>query len=46
MTSVDELENKVELQTNVISEIEDEKREAIRELCFSLDHYKNRHIEQ
>jgi len=37
MTRVDKLENKVELQTNVISEIE---------LCFSLDHYKNRHIEQ
>lgn len=35
------LEKQVELQRNVISEGEEEKREAIRQLCFSLDHYKS-----
>ncbi|KAJ0263763.1 Tropomyosin [Hirschfeldia incana] len=42
---VEELENQVEKQRDVISEREEEKREAIRELCFSLDHYKSRYIE-
>ncbi|CAA7041458.1 unnamed protein product [Microthlaspi erraticum] len=42
---VEELEKQVELQRNVISEREEEKREAIRELCFSLDHYKSRYTE-
>ncbi|CAH2054132.1 unnamed protein product [Thlaspi arvense] len=41
---VEELENLVELQRDVISQREEEKREAIRELCFSLDHYKSRYI--
>ncbi|RID64019.1 hypothetical protein BRARA_E02979 [Brassica rapa] len=42
---VEELENQVEKQSNVISEREEEKREAIRELCVSLDHYKSRYTE-
>ncbi|CAN7002111.1 hypothetical protein IGI04_020691 [Brassica rapa subsp. trilocularis] len=42
---VEELENQVEKQRNVISEREEEKREAIRELCVSLDHYKSRYTE-
>ncbi|CAE5966812.1 unnamed protein product [Arabidopsis arenosa] len=39
------LEKQVELQRNVITEREEEKREAIRQLCFSLDHYMNRYLE-
>lgn len=38
---VKELEKQSELQRNAISEGEEEKREAIRQLCFSLDHYKS-----
>uniref|UniRef100_A0A1J3H2H5 Uncharacterized protein n=1 Tax=Noccaea caerulescens TaxID=107243 RepID=A0A1J3H2H5_NOCCA len=38
---VKELEKQAELQRKVISEGEEEKREAIRQLCFSLDHYKS-----
>ncbi|KAG7630781.1 hypothetical protein ISN44_As03g010720 [Arabidopsis suecica] len=38
---VEVLEKQVELQRNVITEREEEKREAIRQLCFSLDHYMN-----
>ncbi|KAF8115214.1 hypothetical protein N665_0029s0057 [Sinapis alba] len=38
---VKELEKQAELQSNAISEGEEEKREAIRQLCFSLDHYKS-----
>ncbi|ESQ40433.1 hypothetical protein EUTSA_v10013570mg [Eutrema salsugineum] len=38
---VKELEKQAELQRNAISEGEEEKREAIRQLCFSLDHYKS-----
>ncbi|XP_010464780.1 PREDICTED: protein NETWORKED 4B-like [Camelina sativa] len=41
---VEVLEKQVELQRNVIKEREEEKREAIRQLCFSLDHYMNRDI--
>ncbi|KAF8096676.1 hypothetical protein N665_0303s0001 [Sinapis alba] len=44
-TRFEKLENQVQQQRNVISEREEEKREAIRELCFSLDHYKSRYIE-
>ncbi|CAN8270085.1 unnamed protein product [Cochlearia groenlandica] len=40
---VEELEKQVELQRSVISEREEEKREAIRELCFSLDHYMSKY---
>ncbi|CAH8382142.1 unnamed protein product [Eruca vesicaria subsp. sativa] len=38
---VKELEKQAELQRNALSEGEEEKREAIRQLCFSLDHYKS-----
>ncbi|CAF1696411.1 unnamed protein product [Brassica napus] len=38
---VKELEKQAELQRNAISEGEQEKREAIRQLCYSLDHYKS-----
>ncbi|XP_010491173.1 PREDICTED: protein NETWORKED 4A-like isoform X2 [Camelina sativa] len=41
---VEVLEKQVELQRNVITEREEEKREAIRQLCFSLDHYMSRYI--
>ncbi|KAJ4883461.1 Uncharacterized protein Rs2_33554 [Raphanus sativus] len=37
---VKELEKQAEQQRNALSEGEEEKREAIRQLCFSLDHYK------
>ncbi|CAH8391285.1 unnamed protein product [Eruca vesicaria subsp. sativa] len=37
---VKELEKQGELQRNAISEGEEEKREAIKQLCFALDHYK------
>lgn len=37
---VKEQEKQAELQGNAISEGEEEKREAIRQLCYSLDHYK------
>ncbi|ANM68800.1 myosin heavy chain, striated protein [Arabidopsis thaliana] len=36
-----EMEKHAELQRNAISQGEEEKREAIRQLCFSLDHYKS-----
>ncbi|XP_060181614.1 protein NETWORKED 4B isoform X2 [Lycium barbarum] len=36
-----ELQNEVERQTLVISDRAEEKREAIRQLCFSLEHYRN-----
>lgn len=38
---VKELEKQAELQRYAISEGEEEKREAIRQLCYSLDHYKS-----
>ncbi|KAF2570914.1 hypothetical protein F2Q70_00006623 [Brassica cretica] len=37
---VKELEKQAEIQRNALLEGEEEKREAIRQLCFSLDHYK------
>ncbi|KAF5446568.1 hypothetical protein F2P56_032185 [Juglans regia] len=37
----EELEAEVERQRVVISEGAEEKREAIRQLCFSLEHYRN-----
>ncbi|KAH0702374.1 protein NETWORKED 4B [Solanum tuberosum] len=37
---VEELQNEVERQTLVISDRAEEKREAIRQLCFSLEHYR------
>jgi predicted RNase H-like nuclease (RuvC/YqgF family) len=36
-----ELEEEVERQRVVIFEGAEEKREAIRQLCFSLEHYRN-----
>lgn len=36
-----ELEEEVERQRVVISEGAEEKREAIRQLCFSIEHYRN-----
>ncbi|OVA17310.1 KIP1-like [Macleaya cordata] len=36
-----DLEEEVERQRVVISEGAEEKREAIRQLCFSLEHYRN-----
>ncbi|KAI7999049.1 Protein NETWORKED 4B [Camellia lanceoleosa] len=38
---VRELEEEVEKQREVIIEGAEEKREAIRQLCFSLEHYRN-----
>lgn len=35
------LEKEVDMQNAVISDRAEEKREAIRQLCFSLDHYRN-----
>lgn len=36
---VTELEREVEMQREVMSDRAEEKREAIRQLCFSLEHY-------
>ena len=36
-----ELEEEIERQRVMISEGAEEKREAIRQLCFSLEHYRN-----
>ncbi|KAL6980879.1 hypothetical protein U1Q18_022514 [Sarracenia purpurea var. burkii] len=38
---VEELEKEVDRQRIVISDRAEEKREAIRQLCFSLEHYRN-----
>lgn len=38
---IKELEREVERQRELISEGAEEKREAIRQLCFSLEHYRN-----
>ncbi|MCD7448007.1 hypothetical protein HAX54_036827 [Datura stramonium] len=38
---VEELQKEVERQTLLISDRGEEKREAIRQLCFSLEHYRN-----
>lgn len=38
---VKELEREVERQRELILEGAEEKREAIRQLCFSLEHYRN-----
>ncbi|KAJ4979462.1 hypothetical protein NE237_010242 [Protea cynaroides] len=42
MKLVKKLEEEVERQRVAISTGAEEKREAIRQLCFSLDHYRNR----
>ncbi|GAU42593.1 hypothetical protein TSUD_303090 [Trifolium subterraneum] len=38
---VEELEKEVSTQNGVISDKDEEKREAIRQLCYSLEHYRN-----
>lgn len=38
---VKELEREVERQKEIVLEGAEEKREAIRQLCFSLEHYRN-----
>ncbi|KAM7274436.1 hypothetical protein ACFE04_016302 [Oxalis oulophora] len=38
---VEELEKEVELQKSMILDGAEQKREAIRQLCFSLDHYRS-----
>ncbi|KAK4419815.1 protein NETWORKED 4A [Sesamum alatum] len=38
---VKELEREVERKEDIIREGAEEKREAIRQLCFSLEHYRN-----
>ncbi|KAH1255518.1 Protein NETWORKED 4A [Glycine max] len=38
---VDELEKEVTRQNAVISDRAEEKREAIRQLCFSIEHYRS-----
>ncbi|GAU44759.1 hypothetical protein TSUD_246520 [Trifolium subterraneum] len=40
-TTAKKLEEQVEKQKTEISEAAEEKREAIRQLCFSLEHYRN-----
>ncbi|RZC55338.1 hypothetical protein C5167_014184 [Papaver somniferum] len=39
------MEREVEWQRDMIAEGAEEKREAIRQLCFSLEHYRNRYYE-
>ncbi|MCI44138.1 hypothetical protein A2U01_0065377, partial [Trifolium medium] len=38
---IEELEKEVTRQNVVISNRDEEKREAIRQLCFSIDHYRS-----
>ncbi|KAI3925166.1 hypothetical protein MKW98_009816 [Papaver atlanticum] len=40
-----EMEEEVERQRMVIIDAAEEKREAIRQLCFSMDHYRNNYDE-
>ncbi|CAL0327541.1 unnamed protein product [Lupinus luteus] len=42
---VEDLENQVTRQNDVISDIAEEKREAIRQLCISLEHYRTEYRE-
>ncbi|KAK4436434.1 protein NETWORKED 4A [Sesamum alatum] len=42
---IDELQKEVEIKAVVISETAEEKREAIRQLCFSVDHFKSAYAE-
>ncbi|KAI3830589.1 hypothetical protein MKW92_051085 [Papaver armeniacum] len=39
------IEREVEWQRDLIAEGAEEKKEAIRQLCFSLEHYRNRYYE-
>ncbi|MCI67624.1 hypothetical protein A2U01_0088883 [Trifolium medium] len=38
---VEELEEEVTRQNGVISDKDEEKREAIRQLCYSLEYYRS-----
>jgi len=42
---VGELEKEVTRQNGVISDRAEEKKEAIRQLCFSLEYYRSRYLE-
>lgn len=42
---IEELEKEVEMQGMMISSTAEEKREAIRQLCFSLDHFRCAYVE-
>lgn len=42
---IDELEKEVGIQAVMISDTAEEKREAIRQLCFSLDHFRSAYQE-
>ncbi|KAI3470978.1 hypothetical protein Pfo_027641 [Paulownia fortunei] len=42
---IDELEKEVGMQAVMISDTADEKREAIRQLCFSIDHFRSAYEE-
>ncbi|XP_019437272.1 PREDICTED: protein NETWORKED 4A-like isoform X2 [Lupinus angustifolius] len=42
---VEDLENKVTIQNAVISDRAEEKREAIRQLCISIEHYRSEYRE-
>ncbi|KAL0382230.1 UNVERIFIED_CONTAM: protein NETWORKED 4A [Sesamum calycinum] len=44
-SKIDELQKEVEIKAAVISEAAEEKREAIRQLCFSVDHFKSAYAE-
>ncbi|KAL0402997.1 UNVERIFIED_CONTAM: protein NETWORKED 4A [Sesamum radiatum] len=44
-SKINELQNEVEIKAAVISETAEEKREAIRQLCFSVDHFKSAYAE-
>ncbi|KAL2248990.1 protein NETWORKED 4B [Sesamum indicum] len=44
-SKIDELQKEVEIKAAMISETAEEKREAIRQLCFSVDHYKSAYAE-
>ncbi|CAH9114307.1 unnamed protein product [Cuscuta epithymum] len=40
-STVNEMETEIQRQQEIIEEGAEEKREAIRQLCFSLEHYRN-----
>ncbi|MCI53954.1 tropomyosin-like, partial [Trifolium medium] len=42
---VEELVKEVSRQNGVISDKDEEKREAIRQLCYSLEYYRSRYRE-
>ncbi|XP_051122740.1 protein NETWORKED 4B-like [Andrographis paniculata] len=44
-SKMDELEGKMGMQAKEMNMVAEEKREAIRQLCFSLDHFRTRYEE-